>query len=230
MECSCLPFFINGRALLARRKTPRRKRRGAIFWYGGAMAFVLGVDEAGRGPLAGPVAVGVVAVEEGYDILAAFPGLNDSKKLSEKKREALFRILQEEMRAGNVRATVTLASVAMIDGKGIAHAVRHGLDAGVRKLLPDPAEGKVWLDGSLKAPDGYQQETVIGGDALIPAIMLASIAAKVTRDRKMLALDAQYPEYGFAGHKGYGTKAHIEVIRALGPCPEHRRSFLTRII
>jgi ribonuclease HII len=194
------------------------------------MRYVIGVDEAGRGPLAGPVAVGVVAVLEGYDILAHFPGLNDSKKLSEKKRDALFKILQEEIRAGNVRATVTLSSVAMIDGKGIAPAVRHGVDTGVRKLLPNPKEGKVWLDGSLKAPEGYEQETVIGGDGLIPAIMLASIAAKVTRDLRMQKVSGDYPVYDFAKHKGYGTKSHIEAIRAHGPSKEHRMSFLRNIL
>lgn len=187
---------------------------------------VLGVDEAGRGPLAGPVAVGVVAVTEGYDILAAFPGLNDSKKLSEKRREMLFKTLQEEMKAGNVKAVVCLSSARMIDDKGIAYAVRHALDRGVRKLLPNPEEGKVWLDGSLKAPSEYTQETVIGGDGRIPAIMLASIAAKVTRDQLMLKTDAAYPLYGFAAHKGYGTKAHMEAIRTHGPCEEHRKSFL----
>lgn len=192
--------------------------------------YILGVDEAGRGPLAGPVAVGVVKVREGYDILAAFPGLADSKKLSEKKREALFKILQEEIRAGNVAATVTLSSAAMIDGKGIAFAIRHGVDTGVRKLLPNPSEGKVWLDGSLKASSEYKQETVIGGDGIIPAIMLASIAAKVTRDRALVKLDAQFPIYNFKQHKGYGTKAHQDAIRTHGPCAEHRRSFLRNIL
>ncbi len=187
---------------------------------------VVGVDEAGRGPLAGPVAVGVVAVRDGYDILKAFPGLNDSKKLSEKKREVLFKTLQEEMKEGNVRAVVFLSSARMIDDKGIAFAVRHALDRGVRKLLPNPEDGKVWLDGSLKAPAEYLQETVIGGDGLVPAIMLASIAAKVTRDRLMLKTDENYPLYGFRSHKGYGTKAHMEAIRTYGPCEEHRKSFL----
>lgn len=187
---------------------------------------VVGVDEAGRGPLAGPVAVGVVKVRDGYDILAAFPGLNDSKKLSEKKREVLFKTLQTEIRAGNVEAVVCLSSARMIDDKGIAHAVRHALTRGVRKLLPDPREGKVWLDGSLKAPSEYEQETVIGGDGLVPAIMLASIAAKVTRDQLMLKKAETYPLYGFAAHKGYGTKAHLEMIRLYGPCEEHRRTFI----
>lgn len=190
------------------------------------MKSVLGVDEAGRGPLAGPVAVGVVAVEEGYDILAAFPGLNDSKKLSEKRREALFEKLQEEIRAGNVRAVVTLSSAAKIDGKGIAYAIRNGVSKGVTKLLPKPEDGKVYLDGSLKAPLEYAQETVIGGDGTVPAIMLASIAAKVTRDRYMRKLDVEYPAYGFAVHKGYGTKAHREAIQKHGVTPVHRRTFI----
>lgn len=194
------------------------------------MQWVLGVDEAGRGPLAGPVAVGVVAVAEGYDILAAFPGINDSKKLSEKKREALYVRLQEEQRAGNVRAVVTLVSAKTIDTKGIAPAVRHGVAKGIEKLLSEKGEGKVWLDGSLAAPEGYEQETVIGGDGKIPAIMLASVAAKVTRDRYMQKLDTDFPQYGFAVHKGYGTKAHRECIKELGPCEVHRMSFLGNIL
>lgn len=188
--------------------------------------YVVGVDEAGRGPLAGPVAVGVVAVAEGFDVLATFPGINDSKKLSEKKREALFARLQEEIRAGHVRATVCLSSAQMIDDKGIAYAVRDALFRGVRKLLPSPSEGKVWLDGSLKAPPEYVQETVIGGDGLVPAIMLASIAAKVTRDRLMLKLDTEYPGYGFAKHKGYGTKDHYHALEKHGLSRAHRHTFI----
>ncbi len=191
---------------------------------------IVGVDEAGRGPLAGPVAVGCIAVDEGYDILGNFPGLNDSKKLTEKKREELFKKLQEEMRAGNVRSVVCLSSAAMIDAEGMTFAIRHALDRGVRKLLPEPKDGKVWLDGSLKAPAEYEQETVIGGDALIPAIMLASIAAKVTRDMLMLQLDEKYPAYDFKKHKGYGTKAHFAAIREYGASPEHRQLFLRKFL
>lgn len=192
------------------------------------MRVVLGIDEAGRGPLAGPLAVGVVAVEEGFDILAAFPGLNDSKKLTEKKREALFAQLQEEMRTGNVRAVVTLSSPRMIDDKGVTYAVSHAVTRGVRKLLPEASAGKVFLDGLLKAPPEYEQETVIGGDALIPAIMLASVAAKVTRDRYMKKLHEEFPAYGFDVHKGYGTKAHFAALKELGPCEAHRMLFLRK--
>ncbi|MBU1292695.1 ribonuclease HII [Patescibacteria group bacterium] len=187
---------------------------------------LVGVDEAGRGPIAGPVAVGAVCVPEEYPILDIFPGLNDSKKLSEKKREALFLILQEEIRKGGISATVCLSSAKMIDEKGIAYAVRHALNRGVTKLLPDSKEGKVFLDGSLHAPEEYVQETVIGGDGTVPVIMLASIAAKVTRDRLMKKRAEEYPEYSFETHKGYGTKAHYAALRAHGLCLEHRASFI----
>ncbi len=186
---------------------------------------VLGVDEAGRGPLAGPVAVGAVCAPEGFDFLTEFPGLNDSKKLSEKKREALFARLVECTEAGTIQVAVVLKSAKEIDGRGIAVVIRDAVAEAVEKLLPDAKAGKVWLDGSLKAPIKYEQETVIGGDALIPAIMLASIAAKVSRDRHMVRLAAKYPEYGFEGHKGYGTKAHIQAIREQGLSDLHRRSF-----
>lgn len=190
------------------------------------MKLVIGVDEAGRGPLAGPVAVGIVSHEGGFDLLAAFPGLNDSKQLSEKKREILFELLQQEIQKGTVRSVVQLVSAAHIDEGGIAPAIRHSVATGVRKLLVEPKDGKVFLDGSLKAPEEYEQETVIGGDAIIPAIMLASIAAKVTRDRLMRKLALEYPEYGFEVHKGYGTKKHYEALRAHGPCEIHRKTFL----
>jgi ribonuclease HII len=186
---------------------------------------VLGVDEAGRGPLAGPVAVGAVCAPEGFDFLTEFPGLNDSKKLSEKKREALFARLVECTEAGTIQVAVVLKSAKEIDGRGIAVVIRDAVAEAVEKLLPDAKAGKVWLDGSLKAPIKYEQETVIGGDALIPAIMLASIAAKVSRDRHMVRLAAKYPEYGFEGHKGYGTKAHIQAIRERGLSDLHRLSF-----
>jgi len=190
------------------------------------MAWIVGIDEAGRGPLAGPVAVGVAMVKDDYDVLAAFPGLNDSKKLTEKKRDALYAILIQEAKAGNVRVKVCLSGERMIDEKGIAFAVRDALARGVKSLMPDPASGKIYLDGSLAAPKEYEQETIIGGDGKIPAIMLAALAAKVTRDKLMTKLGAQYPEYGFEGHKGYGTKAHMEAIRAHGVSSIHRRTFI----
>ena len=194
------------------------------------MRYLLGVDEAGRGPLAGPVAVGVVAALEGYDFFAAFPGLNDSKKLSEKKREALYELLLEEGKKGNVRAKVCFSSERVIDEKGIAYAIRDALARGVHALSPESTDVHIYLDGALKAPDGYSQETIIGGDGSVPAIMLASVAAKVARDRRMVALAEEYPAYDFATHKGYGTKAHIERIRLNGLSPLHRRSFCRNVM
>ncbi len=190
------------------------------------MSYLIGIDEAGRGPLAGPVAVGVIRVTKEFDFESAFPGLNDSKKLSEKKREVLFALLQEEIKKGTVQAVVQLVSAKDIDAGGIAPAVKSALWRGVRKLHPNPEEGKVYLDGSLKAPPEYEQETIIGGDGLVPAIMLASIAAKVTRDRLMKKLALDYPLYGFDIHKGYGTKKHYEALREHGPCELHRMTFL----
>lgn len=190
------------------------------------MQYVVGIDEAGRGPLAGPVAVGVARVAHGYDVLAAFPGLNDSKKLTEKKRDALYAILMQEVRVGNVRVRVCLSGEKIIDEKGIAYAVRSALNRGVESLLPDPAMGRVFLDGSLYASKEYEQETIIGGDGKIPVIMLAALAAKVTRDRLMVKLAQEYPLYGFEGHKGYGTKAHMEALRTHGLSPVHRKTFV----
>jgi ribonuclease HII len=191
------------------------------------MNILVGIDEAGRGPIAGPVSVGVVAVAEGFDLLAAFPGLNDSKQLSEKKREKIFELLEMRVREGDVQYHVELAPSTMIDSDGIVPSVRFALERGLRKLLPNPAEGKVFLDGSLHAPKEYTQETIIGGDGIVPAIMLASVAAKVVRDRLMVQMAQQYPGYGFEKHKGYGTKAHYAAIEALGMCPEHRITFLS---
>ena len=205
--------------------TPRPERVAAVC-YACHMKFLVGVDEAGRGPLAGPVAVGVAMVREGYDVLAVFPGLNDSKKLTEKKRDALYEILMQEVKAGNVRVRVCLSGEKTIDEKGIAYAIRSALTRGVESLLPNPKEGKVFLDGSLKAPEAYEQETIIGGDGKIPVIMLAALAAKVTRDHLMVKLAEQYPEYGFEGHKGYGTKAHMDALRIHGVSPIHRKSFI----
>ena len=204
---------------------------------------MLGVDEAGRGPLAGPVAVGAVAVPEGFDVAKEFPGVADSKKLSEKKREAIFERLVELSGGlnGDPSATTSLRSVGYgagvrfiveygeareIDARGIAVVVREAVSRAVNALARDAALVDVLLDGSLKAPAEYRQQTIVGGDESVPLISLASIAAKVSRDRLMYALAEEYPLYGFEAHKGYGTKAHYEAIRAHGLSAIHRRSFI----
>ena len=187
---------------------------------------MLGVDEAGRGPLAGPVAVGVVAVPEGFDVAREFPEVADSKKLSQKKREKLFGMLEARVALGDARFTVEFESAETIDREGIVWAVRRALSRGVNALAPDSALVYVQLDGALRAPSEYAQETIINGDELVPLISLASIAAKVKRDQLMTELSVQYPLYHFEKHKGYGTRAHYEVLKEHGPCNIHRRSFL----
>jgi ribonuclease HII len=186
---------------------------------------IIGVDEAGRGPLAGPVAVGVVLAPAGFDIRTAFPGVNDSKKLSEKKREAIFQQLEERARQTELKYVVLFSSAKIIDERGITYAVKKAVWDGIRKLSPSADGVHVLLDGLLQAPPLYSQETIIRGDESEAIISLASIAAKVTRDRLMKKLSETYPAYGFAEHKGYGTPRHLEAIAAFGLCDIHRRSF-----
>jgi ribonuclease HII len=190
------------------------------------MRFVLGVDEAGRGPLAGPLSIGVVSVPEHVDLLALFPTLNDSKQLTEKKRESIFTALEDVKEEQGISYIVLYEDALAIDELGLTEVVRRSVWRGVEELLPDVSEGKVFLDGLLSAPPHYEQETVVGGDGLVPSIMLASIVAKVSRDRLMVELAHTYPEYGFEKHKGYGTKAHYEAIEKHGLTPLHRRRFL----
>jgi ribonuclease HII len=188
------------------------------------MQWLVGVDEAGRGPLAGPVAVGVVAVPYRFDIKKAFPGVNDSKKLTEAKREEIYKEVQRLKRQGTLRYIVGLSSAGFIDAHGITQAVRRGVWSGVRKVA-EPESSFVKLDGLLIAPPEYRQETIIKGDALEPVISLASVVAKVRRDRLMKRLGTQFPQYGFEVHKGYGTLKHRQAIGEFGLCELHRRSF-----
>ena len=188
--------------------------------------FSIGIDEAGRGPLAGPVAVGIIIAPKNFDITKAFPGVADSKKLSKKKREEIFALLKQKCkRMSSLRYIVVFASAKIIDKKGISYAVRHTIYKGIRILAPDPTECHVVLDGLLKAPPEYSQQTIIRGDASEPIISLASIAAKVTRDRLLCRLAKQYPQWGFETHKGYGTPAHYAAIQKHGLSPIHRKTF-----
>ena len=148
------------------------------------------------------------------------------EKLSEKKREAIFEMLEARAAEGSARYVVEYGSAADIDARGIAVVIREAVSRAVNQLAPDAALAEVLLDGSLKAPPEYSQQTIIGGDESVPLISLASIAAKVSRDRLVTALAAEYPEYGFEVHKGYGTKAHYEALRKHGLCAIHRRSFI----
>lgn len=177
---------------------------------------VCGVDEAGRGPLAGNVVAAAVIMPEGLEI----QGLNDSKKLSEKKREQLFDIIREK-----TVWSIAWATPAEIDELNILNATMLAMRRAVEGL-PVKADFAL-IDGNCSRGFSIPTQTVVGGDAKSMSIAAASILAKVTRDRQCLELDRAYPEYGFAGHKGYPTKAHREKVIALGPCPEHRRSFLS---
>jgi ribonuclease HII len=194
------------------------------------MHTVIGVDEAGRGPLAGPVAVGLIAVPTGFNILAAFPGLGDSKLLSEEMRDELYAKLREHVAKGKLQFSVQFSSAKMIDSRGMTRAIAGAIERGVRELRPSPAGVHILLDGLLKAPAEYRQQTIIGGDEHVPVIALASIAAKVRRDRLMKRFAKQFPAYGFELHKGYGTARHKEALLSVGPCDIHRRSFLRRIL
>jgi ribonuclease HII len=192
--------------------------------------FLVGVDEAGRGPLAGPVAIGVAVVPYGFD-WKTIPGVGDSKKVSPKNREAIFRLAKSLKKTGVIDWSVILISAKIIDTIGITRAVAKGIERGMGRLGLNPNSVKVRLDGLLKAGAEYRkQKTIIKGDAKEKVIGLASILAKVTRDTYMVRLGKKYPEYGFEVHKGYGTLVHRKAIKKFGRSPVHRESFCRNIL
>ncbi|MDP3646160.1 MAG: ribonuclease HII [bacterium] len=194
------------------------------------MRYLIGVDEAGRGPLAGPVSVGAVAVLHDFDFTLV-PGVRDSKKLSEKAREKVFARMQELLGSKVLRFAVSTSSATYIDTYGIVPAIKRALAEALGKLELDPSECSVLLDGSLSAPPEYkEQKTIIRGDDSEPVISMASIVAKVMRDRMMIRLAEKFPLYGFDIHKGYGTSAHRKVIKQSGLCDLHRVTFCTRLL
>lgn len=174
-----------------------------------------GVDEAGRGPLAGPVVAAAVILDDTHPI----HGLADSKKLSAARRDRLY----DEIRAKALCCSVAQATVEEIDQFNILQATLLAMRRAVHGLRLKPQ--RVLVDGNRLPVLDVLAETVVGGDAKVPAISAASILAKVTRDRGCLLLDEQYPQYGFARHKGYGTEEHLAALREHGPCPAHRRTF-----
>lgn len=190
--------------------------------------FLVGVDEAGRGPLAGPVAVAAVCLPR----ISRFLGrVKDSKKLSERRREKLYRRVAEWQARGRLCFAVSLVGEKLIDRVGISRAIRFGVARCLRRLEFKPAQCCVLLDGSLRAPTFYtNQKTIIRGDETVSIIALASVIAKVKRDRRMKRLSKRYPAYGLERHKGYGTRAHYCAIKKHGPCPLHRRSFLGNLV
>ncbi len=179
-------------------------------------AVVCGTDEAGRGPLAGPVYAAACILPIGLFI----EGLNDSKKISEKKREKLFDIIKNEA----ISYGIASASPEEIDEFNILNASQLAMRRAVAML--DPKPDLVLVDGNVARDFETKAVTVVKGDSISPSIAAASILAKVSRDRDCLALHEKYPEYNFAKHKGYPTKEHMDAVRKYGPCPAHRRSFL----
>lgn len=204
--------------------------------------YIIGVDEAGRGPLAGPVSVGLVIVSPGFDWVL-IPGVSDSKKVSEKNREVIFNRAKQLQSEGHLRFVVEMVSAKLIDKIGISPCIKNAIEIGLGKLMSSlvqdgvqpilgPADIMVKLDGSLSAPAKYiQQETIIKGDAKEKVIGLASIMAKVTRDHYMqkIATKTAYQNYDFARHKGYGTKQHCRLISGFGLSAEHRQSYCKNI-
>lgn len=196
-----------------RSRKSSRPEQAALEWD--VPGLVAGVDEAGRGPLAGPVVAAAVILDDLHPIA----GLNDSKKLSASRREVLF----DQIRARALCCSVAQASVEEIDRLNILQATMLAMRRAVQGLRLKPA--KVLVDGNRLPPLDVLAEAIVGGDAKVAAISAASILAKVTRDRQLVELHARHPEYGFDRHKGYGTADHLEALRRLGPLPEHRRSF-----
>ena len=186
--------------------------------YSDTVRCICGVDEAGRGPLAGPVYAAAVILPRGLVI----EGLNDSKKLTEKRREALYDVIVEQAVAYGIGS----ADEKEIDEINILQATFLAMRRAIAQLAVRP--DLALIDGNRESDFGVPAQTVIGGDGKSANIAAASILAKVTRDRVMLEYAREYPQYGFDVHKGYGTKRHYEALREFGPCPIHRQSFLRK--
>ena len=199
--------------MLEAKARTRREAPGADV----VVRFIAGVDEAGRGPLAGPVAVAAVILDPSKPRIR---GLDDSKKLTHAKRESLYEKIVERA----LSYSIVMVMSDEIDRINIFQATMTGMCRALAGLTPSAHEA--WIDGNALPRDlPCAGRAIIGGDALEPAISAASILAKVTRDRWMVELDREHPGYGFAEHKGYGTPAHLAALQRLGPCPHHRRSF-----
>ena len=196
--------------------------------------YIIGIDEVGRGPLAGPVAVGAVIFWGKAVPKKLRPG-KDSKKLSVRLREEWFTKIQMAEGCGELAYAVSFVSSKIIDSRGLRFAIRKALATSLQKVFKKrnvkAGECYVLLDGGLSAPAQFpHQKTIIKGDEKEPIISLASIAAKVLRDRKMCVLAKKYPNYDFEVHKGYGTAGHYKKIKQHGLSPIHRRSFLKKLV
>jgi ribonuclease HII len=192
------------------------------------MSYVIGIDEAGRGPLAGPVAIGVVKIPLDFD-RTFFKTIKDSKKLSEVERELWFELALEAKKLGLLDFAVSLISEKIIDRRGISYAIKLGIKRSL-EVLGVPLDSQIFLDGGIRAPEQFvHQLTVIKGDEKIPVISLASIVAKVIRDHRMVKLSKKFPEFNFHTHKGYGTLVHRQALLKYGSTAIHRQSFIKRL-
>jgi len=190
--------------------------------------YVVGIDEVGRGPFAGPVAVCAFIMKADFKT-SSFGPLKDSKKLTPQKREEIFCKLEVLKKQKIVDYSVCYESAKRIDEFGLTKTINNCIKKSLKNIKANPKNCLVLLDGGLKAPEEYKnQKTIIKGDEKERAIAFASIAAKVSRDALMCRLAKKYPQYGFEIHKGYGTKKHCEIIRKEGICKEHRVSFLKK--
>lgn len=187
--------------------------------YDSGVSLICGVDEAGRGPLAGPVCAAAVILPRGIEIA----GLNDSKKLSEKKREKLY----DEICDKAISFGIAFATVDEIEKLNILNAAMLAMNRAIAQLDPQPE--LALIDGNRNSAIEIRSQCIVKGDAKCADIAAASILAKVTRDRYMLEMAEKYPEYHFEQHKGYGTKLHYEALREHGPCEVHRPSFLRKM-
>ena len=187
--------------------------------YGEGYTLICGVDEAGRGPLAGPVCAAAVILPRGLVI----EGLDDSKKLSEKKREALFDPIREQA----IAYGLAFATVEEIEQRNILNATYLAMSRAIEKLSPAPE--LALIDGNRNTGIAFPSRCVVKGDAKCADIAAASVLAKVSRDRYMLEMAERYPQYRFEQHKGYGTKLHYDLLREYGPSPIHRMSFLKKL-
>lgn len=184
--------------------------------------WVIGIDEVGRGPIAGPIAVGAVALPHEHNTWAHWDGLRDSKKLSERQRQEW----SERVRAEAIPHAISYISANIIDEQGIVYAAREAARMSIEDLGIAPHEAFVMLDKNLRVPHVWEQEEYVKGDERFPVIALASIVAKVARDARMCEEHARDERYGFDRHKGYGTKSHYEALRRFGPSGIHRKTFL----
>lgn len=190
---------------------------------------IVGIDEVGRGPVAGPASVGIV-VNCARSDLAQF-GARDSKAMTARARERVYEAALKARDEGSINFIVVHTPASEVDQKGIVAAIAGAIAAGLATLQVDPLTTEILLDGSLAAPPEFSQQSFVRGDSLHPIISLASVVAKVERDRLMSGpIHDAYPQYDFAAHKGYGTGAHLARIRTHGPCPEHRRTFLKSVL